>query len=122
MTLDVISTHIDTMDVDESGADVAAMEDVPPPPAPVAGPSARRARVQLPEHHDDDGPTYYRLGVDYPVDPEDDEVLHQCARIKFLGLACANLPRLRQLGLSFPFLLVLETLKTLTRGSWKVWT
>lgn len=84
MTLDVISTHIDTMDVDESGADVAAMEDVPPPPAPVAGPSARRARVQLPEHHDDDGPTYYRLGVDYPVDPEDDEVLHQCARIKKL--------------------------------------
>ena len=78
------------MDVDESGADVA-MEDVPPPPAPVAGPSARRARVQLPEEHDDHGPTYYRLGVDYPVDPEDDEVLHQCARIKFLGLAFANL-------------------------------
>ena len=87
MTLDVISTHIDTMDVDESGADVA-MEDVPPPPAPVAGPSARRARVHLPEHHEDDGPTYYRLGVDYPVDPEDDEVLHQCARIKSLGLSC----------------------------------
>lgn len=77
------------MDVDESGADVAdpaAMEDVPPPPAPVAGPGARRARVQLPEEHDDHGPTYYRLGVDYPVDPDDDEVLHQCARIKLLGM------------------------------------
>eukprot|EP00438_Fugacium_kawagutii_P035679 Skav210695 [mRNA] locus=scaffold1240:42242:44359:+ [translate_table: standard] len=77
------------MYVDESGADVAdpsAMEDVPPPPAPVAGPGARRARVQLPEEHDDHGPTYYRLGVDYPVDPDDDEVLHQCARIKLLGM------------------------------------
>lgn len=63
------------MDVDESGADapdVAEMSDVPPPPVPVAGPSERRrARVQLPEQHEDEGPTYYRLGVDYPVDPED---------------------------------------------------
>ena len=75
------------MDVDESGAEAPpeAMEDIPPPPPP-AGPSARRARVQLPEHHEEEGPTYYRLGVDYPVDPDDDEVLHQCARIKILRL------------------------------------
>lgn len=76
------------MNVDESGGEAGAADeamDVPPPPAPVAGPGARRARVQLPEEHDDHGPTYYRLGIDYPVDPEDDEVLHQCARIKFPG-------------------------------------
>ena len=75
------------MNVDESGGEAGAADeamDVPPPPAPVAGPGARRARVQLPEEHDDHGPTYYRLGIDYPVDPEYDEVLHQCARIKKL--------------------------------------
>ena len=32
-----------------------------------------------------------------------------------------RIPMLRGV-LSFPFLLVLESLKTLTRGSWKVWT
>ncbi len=76
------------MNVDESGGEAGAADeamDVPPPPVPVAGPGARRARVQLPEEHEDHGPTYYRLGIDYPVDPEDDEVLHQCARIKFPG-------------------------------------
>ena len=45
---------------DDSGAE-AVPEDVPPPP--VAGPGERRARVQLPEHEHDDGPTYYRLGT-----------------------------------------------------------
>ena len=72
------------MDVD-SGAEGPNVEEVPPPPLPPAGPSARRTRVQLPDHDHDDGPTYYRLGIDYPIDADDDEVLHQCARIKLLG-------------------------------------
>jgi len=74
--------------MDDSGAelpaDVPMEDDIPPPPPPPAGPSARRARVQLPEDHDDHGITYYRLGVDYPIDPNDPEILQQCARIKKL--------------------------------------
>lgn len=101
------------MDVDESGAEAPpeAMEDIPPPPPP-AGPSARRARVQLPEHHEDEGPTYYRLGVDYPVDPDDDEVLHQCARIKKLESLEVVGPKLRKLCLVANCVEKIENLET----------
>ena len=80
------------MDV-ESGAEGPSVEEVPPPPLPPAGPSARRTRVQLPDHDHDDGPTYYRLGIDYPIDADDDEVMHQCARIKLLGFLLVAVSR-----------------------------
>eukprot|EP00933_Yihiella_yeosuensis_P006594 TRINITY_DN111329_c0_g1_i1.p1 TRINITY_DN111329_c0_g1~~TRINITY_DN111329_c0_g1_i1.p1 ORF type:complete len:381 (-),score=78.65 TRINITY_DN111329_c0_g1_i1:73-1215(-) len=68
-----------------SGAeDMEADGGVPPPPPPPAGPAARRARVVVPEAHEDEGPTYYRLGVDYEVEPDDEEVHVQCGRIKKL--------------------------------------
>lgn len=70
----------------------------PPPPPPGEGPSAvRRARVTLPEPEEDHGPTYYRIGVDYEYDPEDEEIHLQCARIKKLEnleKAGANLKKL----------------------------
>eukprot|EP00931_Biecheleriopsis_adriatica_P104967 TRINITY_DN79572_c0_g1_i1.p1 TRINITY_DN79572_c0_g1~~TRINITY_DN79572_c0_g1_i1.p1 ORF type:complete len:377 (+),score=97.54 TRINITY_DN79572_c0_g1_i1:40-1170(+) len=77
-------------------------DDVPPPPAPFAGagPSERRrARVELPHHEEDEGPTYYQLGIDYPIDPDDDEVLHQCARIKKLENLEEVGPKLKKLCL-----------------------
>eukprot|EP00927_Polykrikos_kofoidii_P072015 TRINITY_DN68190_c0_g1_i1.p1 TRINITY_DN68190_c0_g1~~TRINITY_DN68190_c0_g1_i1.p1 ORF type:complete len:529 (-),score=117.49 TRINITY_DN68190_c0_g1_i1:63-1649(-) len=69
--------------------EIEATEEVPPPPPPLAVPGwspseRRRARVALPEVVEDDGPTYYRLGVDYEVCPEDVELHLQCARIKKL--------------------------------------
>ncbi|CAJ1351509.1 unnamed protein product [Effrenium voratum] len=104
------------MDVDESGADapdVAEMSDVPPPPVPVAGPSERRrARVQLPEQHEDEGPTYYRLGVDYPVDPEDEELHQQCARIKKLENLEAVGAKLKKLCLVANCVEKIENLET----------
>jgi len=40
--------------------------------------------VELPPPAPDDGPTYYRIGIDYPYEPEDDEISIQCGRIKKL--------------------------------------
>jgi len=71
----------------EPAGDVTVEEEVPPPPAPFAGngPSERRrARVQLPPPEEDEGPTYFRIGIDHTYGPEDDEIHFQCARIKKL--------------------------------------
>lgn len=70
----------------ESEAPVA-MDDVPPPPPPPPGgmgPRGRRAKVQLPVPEHDDGPTFYRLGIDYTFEPQDEEIHIQCGRIKKL--------------------------------------
>ncbi|CAE7805765.1 Ppp1r7 [Symbiodinium microadriaticum] len=101
------------MDVD-SGAEGPNVEEVPPPPLPPAGPSARRTRVQLPDHDHDDGPTYYRLGIDYPIDADDDEVLHQCARIKKLENLEAVGKKLRKLCLVANCVEKIENLETNT--------
>uniref|UniRef100_A0A6U6X0Z3 Protein phosphatase 1 regulatory subunit 7 n=1 Tax=Zooxanthella nutricula TaxID=1333877 RepID=A0A6U6X0Z3_9DINO len=78
------------------------VDDVPPPPPPPPGgrgPSERRAKVTLPPHEADDGPTYWRLGIDYPVGPQDHEVHIQCGRIKKLENLEAVGPNLKTLTL-----------------------
>jgi len=48
------------------------------------GPGERRAQVVLPEAAPDDGPTYYRIGIDHTYEPGDEEIHFQCARIQKL--------------------------------------
>jgi len=48
------------------------------------GPSERRARVELPPPVDDDGPTYYRIGIDFTYEPDQEEIHFQCTRIRKL--------------------------------------
>mmetsp|Transcript_36519 Transcript_36519/g.77692 ORF Transcript_36519/g.77692 Transcript_36519/m.77692 type:complete len:379 (+) Transcript_36519:85-1221(+) len=70
------------MNVDQEGG-----EDVPPPPPPPPGgrgPSERRAKVEMPPPELDNGPTYYRIGVDYTYGPDDTDFIVQCGRIKKL--------------------------------------
>eukprot|EP00930_Biecheleria_cincta_P027344 TRINITY_DN19215_c0_g1_i2.p1 TRINITY_DN19215_c0_g1~~TRINITY_DN19215_c0_g1_i2.p1 ORF type:complete len:403 (+),score=94.53 TRINITY_DN19215_c0_g1_i2:35-1210(+) len=93
-------------------SDDAGMEDIPPPPPPPAGPSERRARVQLPEHHEDEGPTYYRLGVDYPIDLNDEEIHLQCARVKKLENLEGIGPKLKRLILIANCIEKIENLDT----------
>lgn len=73
------------MVVDQEGDE--AVPPPPPPPPGGLGPSERRerrARVELPPPEEDHGPTYYRIGIDYPYQPTDTEVIVQCGRIKKL--------------------------------------
>merc|ERR1719401_1643154 len=75
---------------------------VPPPPPPMPPDGARRERrprVELPEHHEDEGPTYYRIGVDHVYEPSDEEIHFQCARIKKLENLEAADPGLKKLCL-----------------------
>jgi len=78
-------------DADEAESQVQAdqmdVDDVPPPPIPhpiPRGPSERRARVEVPPPVPDEGPTYYRLGVDHIFSAEDPMIHIQCGRIKKL--------------------------------------
>merc|ERR1719210_280262 len=48
---------------------------------------------------EDDGPTYYRIGVDHLYEAEDEEIHFQCARIKKLENLEAAGPRLKKLCL-----------------------
>jgi protein phosphatase 1 regulatory subunit 7 len=67
---------------DREDAERAA--DVPLPPQQGSGRSERRAHVVLPEEVPDDGPTYYRIGVDHLYDPGQEEIHFQCTRIQKL--------------------------------------
>lgn len=58
--------------------------DGPQPAQQGAGPSERRAQVVLPDPEPDDGPTYYRIGIDHTYEPGDEEIHFQCARIQKL--------------------------------------
>jgi protein phosphatase 1 regulatory subunit 7 len=86
---------------EESGPpDEDAADDVPPPPPPhPVAPSERRARVELPPAEPDEGPTYFRIGIDHPYSPEDEEISLQCTRIKKLENLEAAGPRLKKLCL-----------------------
>lgn len=53
-------------------------------PLPGDGPSERRARVELPPPEVDDGPTFYRIGIDHEYEPGEEEIHFQCTRIKKL--------------------------------------
>jgi len=48
------------------------------------GPSERRPRVELPPVVEDDGPTYYRIGIDHTYEEGDEEIHFQCTRIRKL--------------------------------------
>merc|ERR1719401_2719147 len=75
---------------------------VPPPPPPMPPDGSRRERrprVELPEHHEDEGPTNYRIGVDHVYEPSDEEIHFQCARIKKLENLEAAGPKLKKLCL-----------------------
>lgn len=66
-------------------------------PQPGDGPSERRARVELPPPEPDDGPTFYRIGIDHTYEDGDEEIHFQCTRIKKLEnleAAGASLKRL----------------------------
>jgi protein phosphatase 1 regulatory subunit 7 len=67
----------------EDEADTAAAG-YPAEPLPGDGPSERRARVELPPPMEDEGPTYYRIGIDHTFSPGDEEIHFQCTRIKKL--------------------------------------
>lgn len=96
MDVDAAQTE---MDIDQwSGSGQEDLAAVPPPPAPFAV-RERRARVELPPTPVDEGPTYYRLGVDYDINPEEEEVHFQCARIKKLENLEAVGQRLKKLVL-----------------------
>jgi len=84
----------------------------PGPPQPGDGPSERRAKVELPEPAEDEGPTYYRIGEDYPVDPAEEEIHLQCARIKKLENLEAAGPRLKKLVLIANCIEKIENLET----------
>jgi len=88
------------------------VDEIPPPPVPVAGPFERRARVTLPEHEEDEGPTYFRLGVDYEIDPEEEEVHFQCARIKKIENLETVGPKLKKLALIANCVEKIENLET----------
>merc|ERR1719215_827076 len=69
------------------------------PPARGDGPSERRPRVELPPQAPDEGPTYYRIGIDHTYEPEDEEIHFQCTRIRKLENLEAIGPRLKSLTL-----------------------
>lgn len=84
----------------------------PPPPPAGAGPSGRRARVEVPPPHVDEGPTYYRIGVDHTYEPDEDEIHFQCTRIKKLENLEVAGPRLRKLCLVANCIEKIEGLET----------
>jgi len=85
---------------------------VPPPPPGGFGPSERRARVAPLPPPSDDGPTYYRLGIDYTLE-ENEEVIHvQCGRIKKLENLEVVGPRLKKLELVASCIEKIENLDT----------
>jgi len=64
------------------------------------GPAGKRAQVELPPPaEDDDGPTYYRIGIDHEYEPDDEEIHFQCTRIRKLENLEAVGPRLKTLML-----------------------
>mmetsp|Transcript_9327 Transcript_9327/g.20754 ORF Transcript_9327/g.20754 Transcript_9327/m.20754 type:complete len:391 (-) Transcript_9327:76-1248(-) len=81
--------------------------------APIVGPSARRARVELPEPDPDEGPTYYRIGLDHTYEAEDEEIHFQCTRIKKLENLEAAGPRLKRLILIANCIEKIENLESL---------
>jgi len=103
------------MDVDDEESKAEGEEDVPPVPPPPPGgfgPSERRARVAPLPPPPDDGPTYYRLGIDYPLQ-ENEEVIHiQCGRIKKLENLEVVGPRLKKLELVASCIEKIENLDT----------
>jgi protein phosphatase 1 regulatory subunit 7 len=76
------------------------------------GPSERRATVELPQQEDDEGPTYYRIGIDHTVDPNDEAIHLQCTRIKKVENLEAVGPNLKSLMLIANCIEKIENLET----------
>lgn len=77
-----------------------------------AGPAERRAKVELPPVEDDDGPTYYRIGIDHTYEPDDEDIHFQCTRIRKLENLEAAGPRLKSLCLIANCIEKIENLDT----------
>mmetsp|Transcript_15462 Transcript_15462/g.35328 ORF Transcript_15462/g.35328 Transcript_15462/m.35328 type:complete len:389 (+) Transcript_15462:67-1233(+) len=86
--------------------------EAPGPPQPGDGPSERRARVEMPPPEEDSGPTYYRIGEDYPLEADEAEIHLQCARIKKLENLETVGPRLKKLVLIANCIDKMENLET----------
>merc|ERR1719506_619871 len=76
------------------------------------GPAERRARVEIPPEEDDEGPTYYRIGIDHTYEPDDEEIHFQCTRIRKLENLEAVGPRLKSLMLIANCIEKIENLDT----------
>lgn len=76
------------------------------------GPAERRARVEIPPEEEDEGPTYYRIGIDHTYEPDDEEIHFQCTRIRKLENLEAVGPRLKSLMLIANCIEKIENLET----------
>jgi protein phosphatase 1 regulatory subunit 7 len=76
------------------------------------GPAERRARVDLPPVQEDDGPTYYRIGIDHTYEPDEEEIHFQCTRIRKLENLEAIGPKLKSLILIANCIEKIENLET----------
>lgn len=81
-------------------------------PAPGDGPSERRPRVVMPPVEDDDGPTYFRIGIDHTYEPGEDEIHFQCTRIRKLENLEAAGDKLKSLCLIANCIEKIENLET----------
>jgi protein phosphatase 1 regulatory subunit 7 len=70
--------------IEEQEDDEVEVLEVPQEGQPGDGPSERRPQVVLPPPEEDDGPTYYRIGIDHTYEPDQDEIHFQCTRIRKL--------------------------------------
>merc|ERR1719230_524326 len=83
-----------------------------PVPSRGDGPAERRPRVELPPADEDDGPTYYRIGIDHTYEPDDEEIHFQCTRIRKLENLEAAGPKLKSLMLIANCIEKIENLET----------
>lgn len=68
--------------------------------------------MELPPPEKDEGPTFYRLGIDYSLQPDEEEVHIQCGRIKKLENLEVIGPRLKKLVLIASCIEKIENLDT----------
>jgi len=84
-----------------------------PVPSRGDGPSERRAvTVSLPDPEPDEGPTYYRIGIDHTYENDEEEIHFQCTRIKKLENLEAVGPKLKTLMLIANCIEKIENLET----------
>lgn len=100
---------------EESAADDGAQPadgDAGPVAPRGGGPGDRRPKVELPEPEPDEGPTYYRLGIDHEFGADDEEIHFQCTRIRKIENLEAVGPRLKKLCLIANCVEKIENLET----------